>query len=125
MTTLRVSPVSPNQVHWISNNQYAAQFAATPYPGSGPTCFVAIPSHNVDASIYKNTKLTERFTLRLEADAYDVLNRAYYGTPDNFIGDAPSGSFNNFSETSAVAPASLTAIGTGTRNVAFGAKLLF
>jgi hypothetical protein len=50
----------------------------------------------VDFSVFKNTKLTERVTFRLEASAYNVLNRSYYGTPDHYQGDASAGSFNNF-----------------------------
>jgi len=55
------------------------------------------PSTNVDTSIFKNTKITERVTLRIEADAFNVLNRSYYSAPDNFIGDASSGSSTTFS----------------------------
>jgi hypothetical protein len=77
----------------------------------------------VDASVFKNTKLTERVTLRIEADAYNVLNRSYYGTPDNFIGDAPYGSFNNFFYNSAAG--GFVGAGSGVRNMTFGGKILF
>jgi hypothetical protein len=36
---------------------------------------------DVDVSIEKNTKLTERFTLQLRADAFDVLNHPSFGQP--------------------------------------------
>jgi hypothetical protein len=76
----------------------------------------------VDTSVYKNTKLTERFTLRIEATAYNILNRSYYGTPDNFIGDTGS-SFNT--QLFSAAGGSLIGTGTGVRNMTFGGKLLF
>ena len=117
------TPVTPSQVHWISNNQYAAQLAGTPYPGSGRNLLRGNTFNNVDLNVYKNTMLTEHVTLRIEADAYNVLNRSYYGTPDGLVGDAPAGSFNNFSLTPAAG--GLVGNGTGVRNMAFGAKLLF
>jgi hypothetical protein len=90
------TPITTSQVHWISNNQYAAQIAGTPYPGSGRS---GDSFNNVDASVFKTIQLTEHVTLRLEADAFNVLNRSYYGTPDKYIGDLGAGSFNNFSLT--------------------------
>ena len=41
----------------------------------------------MDASLYKNVRLTERFTTQLQLSAFNVLNRAYYGTPDPFLDD--------------------------------------
>ena len=35
--------------------------------------------NNLDTSVYKNTKLTERFTLQLQATATNILNRQYRG----------------------------------------------
>jgi hypothetical protein len=116
-------PVTPSQVHWISNNKYAAKLAGNPWAGSGRNLLRGNTFNNVDTSIYKNTKITERVTLRIEATAYNVLNRSYYSAPDNFIGDAPFGSFNNFSFNNATG--SLIGTGTGVRNMTFGGKILF
>jgi hypothetical protein len=91
-------------VHWISNNQYAAQIAGTPYPGSGRNPLCGDSFNNVDASVFKTNQLTEHVTLRLEADAFNVLNRSYYGTPDNYIGDLGAGSLYNFSLSPAFPP---------------------
>jgi hypothetical protein len=43
---------------------------------------------------------------------------------DGLLGDAPLGSFNNFTANPAAA-GGLVGIGTGVRNMAFGAKILF
>jgi hypothetical protein len=115
--------VTPNQVHWISNNRYAAQLAGTPYPGSGRNLLRGNTFNNVDLNVYKNTMLTEHVTLRIEASAFNVLNRSYYGLPDGLVGDAPAGSFNNFTLTPA--QGGLVGTGTGVRNMTFGAKILF
>jgi hypothetical protein len=121
------APITASQVHWISNNQYAAQIAGTPYPGSGRNLLRGDSFNNVDASVFKTTQLTEHVTLRLEADAFNVLNRSYYGAPDNYIGDLGAGSFNNFSLTPAFTPQTQggTGVGTGVRNMTFGAKVIF
>ena len=119
------APVSPAQVRFIANNQLAAQVLGNPYPGSGRNILRGDTTNNVDLSVFKDTKITERFTFRLQADAYDVLNRAYYGTPQNLEGtylSAPSG-FNSFYYQPATG--SLVGPGTGTRNMQFTAKILF
>jgi hypothetical protein len=117
------NPVTPSQVHFITNNRYADIAAGNPYAGSGRNILRGNTFNNVDASVFKNTKITERITFRFEADAYNVLNRSYYGTPDNYIGDAPFGSFNNFLFNSA--GGSNIGPGTGVRNMEFGGKILF
>jgi hypothetical protein len=66
--------------------------------------FIIRPNNNVDASVFKTNQLTEHVTLRLEADAFNVLNRSYYGRPDNYIGDLGAGSLNNFSLSPAFPP---------------------
>jgi hypothetical protein len=95
-----------------------------PYPGSGRNLLRGNTFNNVDLNVYKNTMLTEHVTLRIEADAYNVLNRSYYSMQDGLLGDAPLGSFNNFTANPAAA-GGLVGIGTGVRNMAFGAKILF
>jgi hypothetical protein len=115
-------PTTPSAVQWISNNRYAAQLAGTPFPGSGRNLQRGGTFNNVDFSLMKNTKLTERITFRFEADAYNVLNRAEFGAPDNFIGDVGSG-YNTqlYQEPSG----SNIGFGTGLRNMEFAGKILF
>jgi hypothetical protein len=121
------APISPSQVRFIANNQLAANILGNPYPGSPRNILRGDTFNNVDFSVYKNTKLTERVTFRLEADAYNVLNRGYYGAPGNNVADysEPGGSsFNNFFQSQATG-ASLTTPGTGLRNMLFVGKILF
>jgi hypothetical protein len=115
-------PTTPDAVHFISNNRYAAQLANNPFPGAGRNILRGNTYNNVDFSVFKNTKMTERITFRLEVDAYNVLNRSYYGTPDNYIGDAGS-SFNTFLYNGA--SGSNIGFGTGLRNLEFAGKILF
>ena len=82
------TPVDPSSSHWIINNQAEALAIGNPYPGSGRNILRAQPFNNLDASIYKNTKLTERVTLQLQVNAYNALNHA----DRSAAGDTPDGS---------------------------------
>lgn len=115
--------VTPSQVRFIATNKLAAKMAGTPYPGSQRNILRGDSYNNVDASIFKDTHLSDRVLFRLEANAFNVLNRSYYGTPGNFEGSYGSGNFNNFSLTPAAG--GLDGPGTGVRNMKFGAKILF
>jgi hypothetical protein len=119
-----LTPVTPSQVHWIANNQYAGLLAGTPWAGSGRNLLRGTTYNNVDFSVFKNTKLTERLTLRLEVDANNVLNRSYYGQPDADLADGNT-SFNNVNFQGAQGGGGIINTGTGVRNMTFGGKFLF
>jgi hypothetical protein len=118
--------VSPSSVRFIANNQLAANILNNPYPGSARNILRGDTFNNVDFSVFKNTKISERVVFRLEVDAYNVLNRGYYGAPGSFLADyaAPTSYFNNFYESQATG-ASLVTPGTGLRNLLFVGKILF
>jgi hypothetical protein len=64
----------------------------------------------------KNTRLTERFTLQFRAEAFNLLNRANFGTPNPIV----------FSGTSYAAAAGLiTSTVTPSRQLQGGLKLIF
>jgi hypothetical protein len=65
---------------------------------------------NVNASLVKNTALTERFNLQLRAEVFNLFNHPNFNLPDNFLG---SPSFGRI--TSARDP----------RHIQFGVKVLF
>jgi len=118
------NPTTPSQVHWITNNMYAADIAGNPFPGSGRNLLRGTTYNNLDTSVFKNTKLTERFTLRIEVDANNILNRSYYGTPDADMADGIT-SLNNVNFIGASGGGGIINTGTGVRNLTFGGKLLF
>ena len=39
--------------------------------------------YNIDASFFKNTAITERLKLRLEAQIFNLLNHKNFGQPNN------------------------------------------
>jgi hypothetical protein len=117
-------PTTPSQVHWIANNKYAGLLGGTPWVGSGRNLLRGTSYNNLDTSVYKNTKLTERFTLRLEVDANNILNRSYYGAPDPLLADGNT-SLNNVNFIGASGGGGIINTGTGVRNMTFGGKILF
>lgn len=66
--------------------------------------------HNVNASLVKNTALTERMNLQFRAEFFNLFNHPNFNLPDNFLGSPSFGQI-----TSAREP----------RHIQFGVKLLF
>jgi len=121
------APITPSAVRFIANNQLAANLLNNPYPGSPRNTLRGDSFNDVDFSVFKNTKISERVAFRLEVDAYNVLNHAYFTAPGNALTDYanPSGSyFNNYFESQATST-SLVTPGTGLRNLLFVGKILF
>lgn len=118
-------PTTPSQVHYIVNNQLAANILGNPYPGGPRHDLRGDTTNNVDLSIQKNTKITERVTFRLQIDAFNALNRGYYGTPGSYAADIGQGNFNNFFYNYGGGSPNLNTPGTGQRNVLFSGKILF
>jgi hypothetical protein len=87
------TPVDPKSSHWIINNQAYALSVGNPYPGSGRNILRAQPFNNLDASIYKNTKLSERVSMQLQFTAYNALNHAFRSSQGDGSAD---GSFTSF-----------------------------
>jgi len=50
---------------------------------------------NLDFSLVKNTKITERINVQFRADAFDVLNQTNFGQPGGTVGTAQFGLINN------------------------------
>jgi hypothetical protein len=72
---------------------------------------------NIDFSVLKNTKLSEKLTLQLRAEAFDLFNHANFGQPGRVVGTASFGRITN------------TRFPTGdsgsSRQIQFAAKLMF
>jgi hypothetical protein len=50
---------------------------------------------NLDFSLVKNTKISERFNVQFRADAFDVLNQTNFGQPGTTVGTAQFGLINS------------------------------
>jgi len=129
-------PIAPSSVHWLWNNQYEAIARGNPFPGVGRNILRGDSFNNVDISVVKNLRLTERVSMQLQMSAFNALNRGYYGTPDPSIEDSlfpaisgtPSGFLNNYyASGGGASPAAGGAFGQGpgNRSVQLGGKILF
>ena len=114
--------VNPNTEHFLLNTTQADIAAGNPYAGIGRNTLRGDSYNSMDASIFKNNQISERFNLQLQATFYNALNRGYYGAPDAELEDAGS-TFGNF--TGNFGNSSNGPAGGGARNVQIGARLLF
>lgn len=109
------------------NGNPVAQAATNPF-GVQRNTLRTQSYNNLDTSVYKNTKITERLTLQLQATASNILNRQYRNDGasgiDPFIDDLVTQSNGS------VDPLHNTflnnhGIGSNNRNVTLGAKIIF
>lgn len=108
---------SPDAVRWLFNNTDLADKMNNPFPGVGRSSLRANRWNSMNASIFKSTHISERYTLQLQFNAYNVLNHRLLGTPDAEIDDTLYGSEtfwnNNY------------AYGQNARQVQLGARIIF
>ena len=117
------TPMDPATAHWIINNQAYAQLVGNPYPGSGRGLNRGVPFSELDATIIKNTPVTECISVEFSMAAYNALNQAYRGTPGAFVGNPVNLGILDYNNTGSVpTPTGLT---SGNRFVVLGAKVIF
>ena len=131
------NPVSASAVHWIYDNNATATFFGTPYGNVGRNPGLRGQAVSaVDFSMFKTTKVTERLSLRLEAQVYNLFNHMFLGVPDPIFTDlnlANNGSFGNnfFNSSGGRNPngsggyTNATLNGLGRRRIIVGAKITF
>jgi hypothetical protein len=131
------NPVSMSAVRWIYDNNAAGTFFKTPYGNVGRNPGLRGQAVSaVDFSMFKTTKVTERLSVRLEGQVYNLFNHMFLGVPDPIVADlnlANNGSFGNnfFNSSGGRNPngsggyTNSTLNGLGRRRVIVGAKLIF
>jgi Carboxypeptidase regulatory-like domain/TonB-dependent Receptor Plug Domain len=120
------TPVDPASAHWIVNNQAYAMAVGNPYPGSARSLLRGPTYNDLDATILKTTRITERVSLQLSFAAYNALNQKYLPAG---ISTANVGS-STFAQVDAnPTPPSLVPNGTGSnsgnRFAIIGGKIIF
>jgi hypothetical protein len=121
--------------HWLWNNKYEAIAMGNPFPGVGRNTLRGDSFNNLDLTVGKNVKLTERVNMLLQVSAFNAFNRAYYGTPDPNVentlypseGLFPSFLLNTYQNGSQGSSAGGGAYfqGVGNRNVQLTGKITF
>jgi hypothetical protein len=121
--------------HWLWNNKYEAVALGNPFPGVGRNSLRGNTFNNLDLTVGKSIKLTERVNMLLQMSAFNALNRAYYGTPDANLEDtlypaegAPASFLlNTFQNGNQESPGAGGAYfqGLGNRNIQLTGKITF
>jgi hypothetical protein len=124
------TPTTASAVRWIFNDNTSAAFFGTPYGNVGRNPGIRGDQVNtVSLDLAKNIRLTERFSLKLEAQAYNLFNHRFLGLPDPFIEDgnlSVGGTFaNNFSNNSGGDYTNAVNTGLGRRRLIFAARIIF
>jgi hypothetical protein len=119
------TPVSPSSSHWIVNNQAYATAVGNPYPGVSRNTLRGQSFSDLDVTIYKTTRITERLSLQLSLSSYNVLNQMYRGTGLNNLTDYSPTGYNAFLNNGEQASGSIPGNTAGNRIVIIGGKVLF
>lgn len=91
--TIRPDVVAPIEITGSVERWFEpASFTAVPRFGTlGRNVVIGPGFHNIDASITKNTQLSERFKTQFRWEVFDVLNTASFGQPGRVVGAATFG----------------------------------
>jgi len=124
---------SLSQVRWIVNDVNAAKFFGSPFLGVGRNTERGQPISTINLAVFKNTRITERLTFQLQAQAFNLFNHQWLGIPNvnvnaaNVGGDNQFGSlaFNPNGGDSNFGTANIINDGIGRRRLQFGGKLIF
>ncbi len=76
-----MTPSTPSQAHFIINNLAAEQIFGTPFSPLGRDTERGQPISTVNLAVFKNTRLTERVTFQLQAEAFNLFNHMWLGIP--------------------------------------------
>ena len=81
--------VTPSQVHYILNLPGSARIFGTPFGNTTRKSRRGPALNQLNASLFKNIKISERWTLQLRGEAYNVLNHPNPGYGVNQAGYLP------------------------------------
>ena len=104
---------TPDAVRFLWNNTDIADVQNTPFPGVGRNTLRANRWNNINASIFKNIKIRERYNLQLQFNAYNALNHLQLGTNDPEMDDTTTFWDPQYN------------YGTNARQVQIGARITF
>lgn len=94
---------------WFNTAAFAFPAPGT-FGNAGRNILTGPSFQNVNASLVKNTALTERLNLQIRAEAFNLFNHPNFNLPDNFLGSPTFGRISSAREP---------------RHLQFGLKLLF
>jgi len=88
--TVRPDVIAPIQMtrtvdQWFVPESFAA---VNRFGNLGRNVVIGPAFQNIDASILKNTRLTERFSTQFRFEVFDLFNTANFGQPGRIVGSA-------------------------------------
>ncbi len=117
-----VPPDSPPDYAYFFNPQAFTTPTPGTYANQSRNSFRGPNIYQVDFSVFKNTAITERVSLQLRFEIFNLFNRRNLASPDNSVSDSGLGQVTSTLDYYNGAQG----IGTGaSRNVQLGAKLIF
>jgi hypothetical protein len=114
------TPTDADSAHWIINNQAYALAVGNPYPGSSRSLLRGPDFSELDATVTKTTKVTERVAMQLSLAAYNALNQKYLGPGNPNVSSAAFAS-NIFNSSGTSTPGNAS----GNRFLILGGKIIF
>ena len=94
------TPVTRDDVRFIVNGPGAAQVFGKPFGDIGRNTFRGDRVENVDLSIFKTTKVGERFSVQYRLNLFNAFNHPQFGIPNSIRLDQAGTTFYNFQENS-------------------------
>jgi hypothetical protein len=130
------APTTLSAVHWILNDDNAAEFFGSPFKGVGRNTLRGQRISTANLGIFKNTKVSERVTLQFQAQAFNVFNHMFLGSPSPVLDNVTAGAFqnthfnfdgggNNLDASGGTFSSSQVYDGIGRRRLLFGMKVIF
>ncbi|MGH9374962.1 MAG: carboxypeptidase regulatory-like domain-containing protein [Terriglobia bacterium] len=106
---------SPNQ--YFNPNAFVVPPNGT-YGNVGRDTFIGPGLATLDLSVFKDTRITERWHLEFRAELFNILNRANFNTPNLIVFTSPAGIPSS-------AAGTITSTSTASRQIQFGLKLIW
>jgi outer membrane receptor protein involved in Fe transport len=126
-----VTPI--NGAHFIINNLASEQIFGTPFSPLARNTARGQPVNTINMAVFKNTRITERITFQLQAEAFNLFNHQWLGIPNVNVNAANVGGANQFGSfdfnpnggDSNFGTANIITDGIGRRRLQFGGKIIF
>jgi Carboxypeptidase regulatory-like domain len=81
----------PSVNMWFNTNCFADDLVPQTYGDLGINTLHTDGLQQIDSSLFKTFKLTERFSLQLRIDAFNTFNHPNFSAPDSTVGDPSMG----------------------------------
>jgi hypothetical protein len=93
---------NPTLTEWFNTACFVNDLVPGTYGTEGTNTLQADGLQQVNFSMFKNFKITERYNLRFEADFQNLFNHPNYGFPDATVGDPAIGAVTSATVTSRI-----------------------